>query len=67
LHARTLAGQKEQQVRWKRAVTAVGGGDFLVGGGFGTFGTLGFGVGQLYSAKYFGPESKAKIEALVAT
>jgi putative endopeptidase len=66
LHAKTLAGQKEQQVRWKRAVTAVGGGDFLVGGGFGTFGTLGFGVGQLYSAKYFGPESKAKIEALVA-
>jgi putative endopeptidase len=66
LHDRTLSGQQEQRARWKRAVTAVGGGDFLVGDRFGTFGTLGFAVGQLYSARYFGPEAKAKIEALVA-
>src|SRR4051794_13890865 len=66
LHNKTLAGQKEQQVRWKRAITVVGGGDFGVGDRFGTFGTMGFGVGQLYSAKYFPPESKAKIEELVA-
>ncbi|HUO94297.1 MAG TPA: M13 family metallopeptidase [Rhizomicrobium sp.] len=62
---KTLSGQKEQRVRWKRAVTAVGGTDFGAGGSFGVFGTMGFGVGQLYTAKYFGPEAKAKIEALV--
>jgi putative endopeptidase len=44
----------------------VGGGDFLVGDRFGTFGTLGFGVGELYSAQYFGPQAKQAIEALVA-
>ena len=33
--------------------------------GFGTFGTMGFGRWQLYTAKYFGPDAKAKIEALV--
>ena len=66
LHEKTLSGQQEQRARWKRAVTAVGGGDFLVGDRFGTFGTLGFGVGELYSAQYFGPEAKQKIEALVA-
>ncbi|MBV8798462.1 MAG: peptidase M13 [Alphaproteobacteria bacterium] len=63
---KTLAGQQQQKARWKRAVYAVSGGDFGVGDRFGTFGTLGFGVGQLYTAKYFPPESKAKIEALVA-
>ncbi|MGB8804034.1 MAG: hypothetical protein WCC93_03835, partial [Chthoniobacterales bacterium] len=66
LHAKTLAGQKEQQARWKRAVTAVSGGDFLVGDRFGTFGTMGFGVGQLYTAKYFPPDAKEKIQSLVA-
>src|SRR5215472_613191 len=65
LHAKTLSGQKEQQARWKRAITAVSGGDFGVGDRFGTFGTMGFGVGQLYTAKYFPPEAKAKIESLV--
>src|SRR5215471_13985173 len=30
LRAKTLSGQKEQQARWKRAITAVSGGDFLV-------------------------------------
>jgi putative endopeptidase len=65
LHNKTLAGQKEQQARWKRAITTVSGGDFGVGDRFGTFGTMGFGVGQLYTAKYFPPEAKAKIESLV--
>jgi putative endopeptidase len=65
MHEQTLAGQAQQRVRWKRAVSAVAGGDFLAGSGFGSFGTLGFGVGQLYTAKYFGPEAKAKIEGLV--
>jgi putative endopeptidase len=63
---KTLSGQQQQKSRWKRAVFAVSGGDFGVGDRFGTFGTLGFGVGQLYTAKYFTPEAKAKIEALVA-
>src|SRR6476660_705376 len=66
LRGKTLSGQKEQQARWKRAITTVGGGDFGVGDRFGTFGTMGFGVGQLFSAKYFPPEAKAKIQELVA-
>lgn len=66
LHNKTLSGQKEQQARWKRAITTVGGGDFGAGDRFGSFGTMGFGVGQLYSAKYFPPEAKAKIQELVA-
>ncbi len=65
LHNKILSGQKEQQARWKRAITAVSGGDFGVGDRFGTFGTMGFGVGQLYTAKYFPPEAKAKIQELV--
>ncbi|HJT46128.1 MAG TPA: M13-type metalloendopeptidase, partial [Chthoniobacterales bacterium] len=65
LHNKTLSGQKEQQARWKRAITAVSGGDFGVGDRFGTIGTMGFGVGQLYSAKYFPAEAKAKIQDLV--
>jgi len=65
LHNKTLAGQKEQQARWKRGITTVSGGDFGVGDRFGTFGTMGFGVGQLYTAKYFPPEAKAKIQSLV--
>ncbi len=66
LHSKTLSGQKEQQARWKRAITTVGGGDFGVGDRFGTLGTMGFGVGQLYTAKYFPPDAKAKIQDLVA-
>ena len=65
LHAKTLSGQKEQQARWKRGITTVSGGDFGVGDRFGTFGTMGFGVGQLYTARYFPPEAKAKIQDLV--
>jgi hypothetical protein len=33
---------------------------------FGGFGTMGFGMGQLYTSKYFGADAKAKIESLVA-
>jgi putative endopeptidase len=66
LHNNVLAGQQQEQARWKRAITAVSGGDFGVGDRFGTFGTMGFGVGQLYTAKYFPADAKANIEALVA-
>jgi len=62
---KTLSGQPEEQVRWKRAIRAVAGGD-CNGDRVDCFGNMGFGVGQLYTAKYFPPAAKAKIEALVA-
>jgi putative endopeptidase len=62
---KVLSGQPGEQVRWKRAVRAVGGGD-CTGDRVDCFGNMGFGVGQLYTARYFPRESKAKIEALVA-
>jgi putative endopeptidase len=49
----TLRGQPQQRERWKRAVDEVNG-------------ALGELVGQLYVAKYFPPESKAKMQELVA-
>ncbi|HEY5048347.1 MAG TPA: M13 family metallopeptidase [Rhizomicrobium sp.] len=64
LHQKTLAGQKAQETRWKRAIHAVSGGDCGASPGD-CFGTLNWGVGQLYAAAYFPPEAKAKIEDLV--
>jgi putative endopeptidase len=49
---RTLAGQPQIQVRWKRAVKAVDG-------------ELGDAVGRLYVARYFPPRSKAQAQTLV--
>ena len=49
----TMRGQPKQRERWKRAVAAVNG-------------ALGEQVAQVYVAKYFPPESKAKMEVLVA-
>ena len=49
---KTLAGQPEQKPRWKRAVAAVNG-------------ELGESVGRVYVARYFPPESKAKMVDLV--
>ncbi len=63
---KTLSGQAEQQLRWKRGVHAVSGGDYGAGDRYDRFGNLGWAVGQLYSAKYFPPTAKAKIEELVA-
>jgi putative endopeptidase len=63
---KTLSGQAEQQVRWKRGVHAVSGGDYGAGERYDRFGNLGWAVGQLYTAKYFPPKAKAKIEELVA-
>jgi len=65
LHAKTLGGQKEQKVRWKRGVHMVSGGDGLAGDRYDNFGNMSWAVGQLYTAKYFPPQAKAKIEALV--
>ncbi|MCF8505491.1 MAG: peptidase M13 [Caulobacter sp.] len=51
--AKTLSGQPEQRVRWKRGVSLVSG-------------NLGEAVGKLYVDAYFPAESKAKMETLVA-
>ena len=48
-----MRGQPKQRERWKRGVDAVNG-------------ALGEQVAQVYVAKYFPPESKAKMQALVA-
>ena len=51
-YGRTLNGQQQQRDRWKRAIDA-------------TDRALGEAAGQLYVAKYFPPESKAKVLELV--
>lgn len=66
MHDHILSGQQAQSVRWKRGVQAVSGGDYLAGGRLSRFGNLGWAVGKLYTAQYFPPSSKAKIEELVA-
>ncbi len=66
MRQKTLGGQQAQGARWKRAVHAVGGGDVGTGSRFDRFGSIGFGVGQLYTAKYFPPAARAKIEELVS-
>jgi putative endopeptidase len=64
-HGKTLTGQAALAVRWKRGVHAVSGGDYGAGDRSDYFGTMGWAVGELYTAKYFPPAAKAKIEALV--
>jgi putative endopeptidase len=62
----TLAGQQEQMARWKRGVRAVGGGNYLSADPRERFGNMGWGVGQLYTDRYFPAAAKAAIEDLVA-
>ncbi len=50
---RTINGLETQQERWKRAISAVEG-------------ALGEQLGALYVERYFPPESKARMDALVA-
>ena len=52
-HDVAIAGVKEQQPRWQQAVTR-------------TNGALGEAVGELYVARYFPPEYRARMQALVA-
>ncbi|MBV9345881.1 MAG: M13 family metallopeptidase [Gammaproteobacteria bacterium] len=52
-YGRAMRGQPQQRERWKRAVDDVDQG-------------IGEAVGRLYVAKYFPPESKAKMQQLVA-
>ncbi|HET7300336.1 MAG TPA: M13 family metallopeptidase [Oleiagrimonas sp.] len=51
-HNKTLAGQPQQKPRWKRVLREVNEG-------------MGMGLGELYVAKYFPPQSKARAEQLV--
>jgi len=51
--SKTLGGQPEQRPRWKRAVAF-------------TNGMVGESVGRIYVARYFPPESKAKMLSLVS-
>ena len=60
-----LQGVKSPPPRWKLGVRAVAGGD--CGAAPETcFGTLDWAVGELYTARYFPPATRASIEALVA-
>ncbi|HET8551503.1 MAG TPA: M13 family metallopeptidase [Gammaproteobacteria bacterium] len=51
-YGKTLRGQPQQKARWKRVLRSVNG-------------AMGMGLGQLYVAKYFPPETKARAEKLV--
>jgi putative endopeptidase len=51
-YEKTLSGTPEQSPRWKRAVAA-------------TNAALGDAVGQLYAAKYFSPQTKARMQVMV--
>lgn len=63
---RILSGQPAEPVRWKRAIHAVSGGDCgATSDHLDCFGNMGFAVGQLYTGRFFPPQAKAKIEALV--
>jgi len=61
---KTLLGQAEIPVRWKRGMLAVAGGDCGADPGS-CFGSFNWGVGQLYSERYFPAETKQQIQALV--
>lgn len=50
--SRTMSGTQQPQPRWKRGVSMVSG-------------VLGEAVGEMYVAKYFPPENKARMEKLV--
>jgi putative endopeptidase len=65
MRQKSLNGQAQAAVRWKRGVHAVSGGDFGAGDRFDRFGNLAWAVGQIYTARCFPPEAKANIETLV--
>jgi putative endopeptidase len=50
---KVLSGTPEERARWKRGIDLVNG-------------FLGDDIGQLYAKRYFPPESKAEVEAMVA-
>jgi putative endopeptidase len=64
-HQQGLLGVRERPPLWREALRAVSGGDCIVGPDQ-CFGTLDWAVGQLYTARYFPPESKARAMELAA-
>ncbi|MCK0129583.1 M13 family metallopeptidase [Erythrobacter sp. F6033] len=52
-YGKAISGQEEQQARWKRAISAVEG-------------SIGEQLGALYVEQYFPPDSKARMDELVA-
>jgi putative endopeptidase len=64
-YGRDLSGQQQQEARWKRAVRGVAGGDGQSFGRADLFGNMGWAVGRAYAAKYFPPQAKARVEAMV--
>jgi putative endopeptidase len=65
LRDQALQGIKQAPPRWKLGVRAVAGGD-CGAAPESCFGTLDWAVGELYTARYFPPATKASIQALVA-
>jgi putative endopeptidase len=65
LHDRTLAGQRQPAPRWLLGVRATSGGDCPSDNRLDCFGHPSWAVGQLYTARYFPPAAKAKIQAMV--
>jgi putative endopeptidase len=64
LHGHVLAGQSEQQPRWKRGLIAVAG-KGCDSDPHACFGTLQWAVGQVYAERWFPPATKAKVQDLV--
>ncbi|HUO80991.1 MAG TPA: M13 family metallopeptidase, partial [Steroidobacteraceae bacterium] len=64
LHEHVLQGIAAPGPRWRRGIRAVSGGDCGAEPDS-CFGSLDWAVGQLYTARYFPPATKARIEALV--
>ena len=62
-HSGALLGVKERPARWKEGIAAVSGGDCSAAP-TSCFGTLNWGVGQLYTARHFPPEAKVRAQAL---
>ncbi len=60
LHEKAISGIPQQKPRWKKAVDATS------GAGAGDFGVLGEPLGQLYVRKHFPPESRKRMDELVA-
>lgn len=63
---KTLSGTPEQSPRWRRGVALVSDPDRGVNSMVAGHGVLGDAVGQIYVHRYFSPETKAQIEAMVA-
>jgi putative endopeptidase len=62
-HRTALLGVKQRPPLWKEGISAISGGDCAAGTRE-CFGTLDWAVGQLYTAKYFPPATKAKAGAM---